>query len=201
MLIILRYSTKHANFAAFSGRRCSTPLIWLLLLFLWQMACSNIRFGQGVTQEVGMVSMWSWRYMLDETNMSLFPYLPTSVPSKAVCCKIGPALWKISSTDFVKMSKWVKKKMLFIDNLATFWLELIILAQETLKRRRGNTATFTRIGCFQEKSNAEPLKCSGGEIITMSTGAITNGLMHVCVYQFCITLYNHYVCLCSSIAL
>ena len=27
------------------------------------------------------------------------------VPSKAVCHKIGPALWKIGSTDFVKISK------------------------------------------------------------------------------------------------
>ena len=27
MLIILRLSTKHANFGAFWGRRCSTPLI------------------------------------------------------------------------------------------------------------------------------------------------------------------------------
>ena len=28
-----------------------------------------------------------------------------SVPSKAVCREIGPALWKIGSTDFVRMSK------------------------------------------------------------------------------------------------
>ena len=38
-----------------------------------------------------------------------------SVPSKAMCCKIGPALWKIGSTDFVTISK---KKMLFLDYLA-----------------------------------------------------------------------------------
>ena len=28
-----------------------------------------------------------------------------SVPSKAVCREIGPALWKIGSTDFVRMSE------------------------------------------------------------------------------------------------
>ena len=32
----------------------------------------------------------------------LFHYI---VPSKAVCCEIGPAFWKSGSTDFVKMSK------------------------------------------------------------------------------------------------
>ena len=31
--------------------------------------------------------------------------LMSSVPSKVICCEIGPALWKIGSTDFVKISK------------------------------------------------------------------------------------------------
>ena len=35
MLIILRLSTKHANFGAFGGRRCSTPLIWWIPASLW----------------------------------------------------------------------------------------------------------------------------------------------------------------------
>ena len=29
----------------------------------------------------------------------------TSVPSKAICHEIGSALWKIGSTDFVKMNE------------------------------------------------------------------------------------------------
>ena len=32
-------------------------------------------------------------------------WAPCSVPSNAVCRKIGPALQKIGLTDFVKMSK------------------------------------------------------------------------------------------------
>ena len=35
---------------------------------------------------------------------SITQELPGSVPSKAVCREIGPALWKIGSTDFVRMS-------------------------------------------------------------------------------------------------
>ena len=35
-----------------------------------------------------------------------------SVPSKAICREIGPALWKIGSTDFVKIRKCVKKMFL-----------------------------------------------------------------------------------------
>ena len=50
----------------------------------------------------------------------------TSVPSKAVCRKIGPALWEIGSTGFVRMSE----KMPFLDNLASYQPKLMILAQE-----------------------------------------------------------------------
>ena len=42
--------------------------------------------------------------------------MSSSGPSKAVCREIGPALWKIGSTDFVRMSK----KDGFLDNLAHF---------------------------------------------------------------------------------
>ena len=59
----------------------------------------------------------------------------TSVPFKAVCREIVPALLKIGSTDLVKI---VKKKMFFLDKLANFQPKLMILAQEPLK--------FSRIG-------------------------------------------------------
>ena len=38
-------------------------------------------------------------YETEEIKMAI------SVPSKAVCREIGPALWKIGLTDFVKMSE------------------------------------------------------------------------------------------------
>ena len=41
----------------------------------------------------------------------------TSVPSKAIFCQIGPALWKIDSTDFVKMNY---KDFFFLGSWVTF---------------------------------------------------------------------------------
>ena len=45
-----------------------------------------------------------------------FIHVCVSVPSKAVCREIGPALRNIGSTDFDRISK----KVLFLDNLADF---------------------------------------------------------------------------------
>ena len=56
----------------------------------------------------------------------------TSVPSKATYRKISPALWKIGSTDFVKVSK----KMPFLDTLANFQHKLM----------KVNSTKFVKLG-------------------------------------------------------
>ena len=50
-------------------------------------------------------------------------FIENESPLKAVCRKIGPALWKTGSTDFVKKT--------FLDNLLNFQHKLMILAQES----------------------------------------------------------------------
>ena len=67
-------------------------------------------------------------------NIPLMPLLYSSVPSKAVCSKIGTALWKIGSTDFVKMCEKDVSQFLALS-------EAIILVQEL-----PNFVKFCRIG-------------------------------------------------------
>ena len=65
---------------------------------------------------------WGWyqEWMNEEYPVYSAPCKAVSVPFKTVCRKIGPALWKIDSTDFVKMNE----KTYFPNNVANFqpWL-------------------------------------------------------------------------------
>ena len=70
------------------------------------------------------------------TRSSSFNFrVPNSVPSKALCREIGSALWKIGSTDFLKMCKQVA----FSYQISLFSVKTTIFGSKTL-------LTFCQIG-------------------------------------------------------
>ena len=87
--------------SSFFAFHFSKPLKFVLGLPKWKFSTGEKHFTLG--KKSGKMTLPPLK------NIPLMPLLYSSVPSKAVCSKIGTALWKIDSTDLWKCVKkmWV----------------------------------------------------------------------------------------------